>query len=96
MKHVAIVAIRTAVGRMGECALYRKEIKNALKQLDFTHMWKVFCNIDFLKCEGTADDYKTAAFQLGQALGLMQGIELYTKGEVTQQFYPIADDDHYR
>jgi hypothetical protein len=55
----------------------------ALKHTEFSNCWNLFKTIDFSLCGGlSVDDYKGAAFQLGQFLGLIEGKELYTKSEV--------------
>ena len=75
---------------------YRKEIKEALrggwnekiallKGLDYK-------SIDFNSIEKSSrvDILKSFAFQIGQALALHNGIELYTKREIADCFPPLA------
>ena len=79
---------------------YRQEIKEGLrsgwkKRIDIikTIDWN---NIEeFNKTFNTKDVFKVYAFQLGQALGLHEGIELYTKGSISQQ-YPKLQKYLYR
>lgn len=71
---------------------YRSTVKDALK----SHSWKkrieALASIDFKliteyqKEERIEDVYKVFAFQLGQWLGLVNHVELYTKSEVASHF----------
>ena len=74
---------------------YRPEVKAALKG-DVYDKIKVLNNIDLVGIElhknVTDGDYaKTMVFQLGQTIGLMEGIELYTKNSIIE-FYPLSED----
>lgn len=81
---------------------YRPEVKKALnsnwnariqclKQIDFTTV-----NFDELSKRMNKDDVlKVIAFQLGQSLGLIENIELYTKSSVAKQ-YPDLYNFLYR
>jgi len=50
---------------------------------------------EFNKTFNKLDVYKVYAFQLGQSLGLHDGIELYTKNEISKQ-YPQLREYLYR
>jgi len=72
---------------------HRKEVKRVLKS-DLIQKLDVLMNIDLetITDLGTRkvkwEDYlKTMSFQLGQTLGLMNGIELYTKEDISA-YYP--------
>lgn len=72
--------------------VHRREIKRALHG-DFIHRLDTLNQLDLslITDLGTRNtewvDYvKTMAFQLGQTLGLNQGIELYTKEEIARQY----------
>ena len=55
-----------------------------LEQLDFS------VPVDFGKNGLPADIYKSIAFQLGQVLALIEGIELYTKEDICSYYPPLA------
>lgn len=76
---------------------YRKEVKEALrggwkdkifmlKRLDYKA-------IDFSNNTKTnkINLFKSFAFQLGQAIALHEGVELYTKNDIINYFPPLAD-----
>ena len=81
---------------------YRNEIKKALnsnwnsrinvlkninlEQIDFSNLQKKFSEKDVKKI---------IAFQIGQCLGLSQGIELYTKADISKM-YPLLQSYLYR
>jgi hypothetical protein len=81
---------------------YRTEIKEALRTgwssrlnclssfdlntIDFTNLGKAYNGRDILK---------VIAFQIGQGLGLLDGVELYTKSAVSEH-YPLLSDYLYR
>jgi hypothetical protein len=76
---------------------HRKEVKRALKS-DLIQKLDVLMNIDLetITDLGTRnvkwEDYlKTMSFQLGQTLALMNGIELYTKEDISA-YYPELSD----
>jgi hypothetical protein len=50
---------------------------------------------EFHKIFNIKDIYKVYAFQIGQALGLHEGVELYTKKSISQR-YPKLDKYLYR
>ena len=62
----------------------RKRVKSAMKGKDAVRMLRCLAGMPLGPClvTLTADARKSFAFQLGQALGLLLGVELYTKGEV--------------
>jgi len=70
---------------------YRQEIKSGLKS-NWTTRIKILEQInwneveDFGKTFNKKDILKVYAFQLGQSLGLHDGIELYTKGFISKQY----------
>jgi hypothetical protein len=56
---------------------------------DFEHLLRSFEAIRFQHVELDSDTAKHCAFQLGQTMGLIQGRELYTKGEVGEMYPPL-------
>ena len=80
---------------------HREMIKLALKK-DFDFKIETLSNIDISKISdfgqknlSVIDIYKTIAFQLGQALGLLYGKELYTKEAIVNN-YPFLSDYIFR
>ena len=76
---------------------HRKEVKRALKS-DLIQKLDVLLNIDLSEVTDLGSrnvkwkDYlKTMTFQLGQTLGLIYGIELYTKKDISA-YYPELSD----
>jgi len=70
---------------------YRQEIKHGLKS-NWTTRIKILEQvdwnevIDFGKTFNKKDILKVYAFQLGQSLGLHDGVELYTKSSISEQY----------
>jgi len=70
---------------------YRQEIKRGLKS-DWTTRIKILEQVDwsevkdFGKIFSKKDILKVYAFQLGQSLGLHEGIELYTKSTISERY----------
>lgn len=70
---------------------YREEIKQALKG-GWLERINILENInwnnikEFNKRFNKQDIYKVCAFQLGQSLGLHEGVELYTKNSISNQY----------
>lgn len=68
--------------------MYRTEIVSSLRNNDILIQKSLLKKVDFTKldlCHLTCDDFKYIAFQLGQALALAQGKELYTKLDIIKQ-----------
>ncbi len=70
---------------------YREEIKQALRSENLDRRHQVLRRLDFADLELDVDSAKSIAFQLGQALALIDGEELYVKSEVQDRFPEIAD-----
>lgn len=70
---------------------YRQEIKYGLKS-DWTTRIKILEQVDWSEIEdfgktfSKKDILKVYAFQLGQSLGLYDGIELYTKSTISERY----------
>jgi chloramphenicol O-acetyltransferase len=67
----------------------RKEVKAALKSKNVYDKMQTLESIDFIeiikedmKKVKPVEFLKTAAFQIGQCLGLLDGFELYTKNQI--------------
>jgi hypothetical protein len=74
---------------------YRPQVKSALKgnlvdKLDVLKLVDFSCRTEFGKKGSDADVYKNVAFQLGQVLGLKQGIELYSKEAISSLFADLT------
>jgi len=76
---------------------HRKEVKRALKS-DLIQKLDVLLNIDLREITDLGSrnvewkDYlKTMSFQLGQTLSLMDGVELYTKEDISDYFPGLSD-----
>lgn len=65
---------------------YRATVKAALRSLDQTQRIETLSTIDFEALTLSRDQWKTLAFQFGQMLALICGIELYTKGDIGEAF----------
>eukprot|EP01124_Arcella_intermedia_P013886 TRINITY_DN20264_c0_g1_i1.p1 TRINITY_DN20264_c0_g1~~TRINITY_DN20264_c0_g1_i1.p1 ORF type:complete len:571 (-),score=143.74 TRINITY_DN20264_c0_g1_i1:18-1493(-) len=75
---------------------YKDAIKAALKSGHFGHRKKVVLSMDFTTIlDLRTDDYKFVAFQFGQTLALIDGIEIYTKKKMVEQ-YPTLEPFIYR
>ena len=76
---------------------YRKEVKSALKG-DAANKTRTLENICFSEItdlnknnQDTTEFRKQAAFQMGQCVCLMDGIEVYTKEEISE-YHPLLVD----
>lgn len=80
---------------------HRKEVKKALKLGSTEDKIRILYDIrfvdidDFFKKESKKDIWKTIAFQLGQGLGLYEGMELYSKDGIASH-YPSLRGYLYR
>ncbi|MDA1674980.1 hypothetical protein [Bacillus cereus group sp. TH152-1LC] len=80
---------------------YRKVVKKALKSSSWTERVQVLQSIDihsiddYGKSGSKEDIFKVFAFQIGQAWGLLEGMELYTKSSISTQF-PLLKQYLYR
>ncbi|MFN8672294.1 MAG: hypothetical protein U0457_09485 [Candidatus Sericytochromatia bacterium] len=66
-------------------SIYRSEIKKALNMHDFAYRSEVLSKINFTEIPEeilTKETLKAIAFQLGQTLCLIEGLEVYTKNEI--------------
>ena len=78
-----MVGIRNALGKLSDSDVYRKQAKVAIKSANYSTTIDLFNTVDFKLCANLpADEWKNIAFQIGQMLGLIEGKEYYTKGEV--------------
>ncbi|MDB2686177.1 hypothetical protein N9Y42_03125 [Mariniblastus sp.] len=69
---------------------YRPEVKAALRSNNQQHRQQVLQTIDFDSLEINPDSRKSIAFQLGQALALNQGHELYSKSMLKNHFSELT------
>jgi len=74
----------------------RAEAKSALREnfklkVDFLSGIQLADFSDFGKHGSVLEIYKSMAFQLGQTLGLMRGVELYTKESIAIEFPDLKD-----
>lgn len=77
---------------------YREAVKKAL-QGDVTLKYETLKSIDFSKIDDLGsgknmsfpDYYKTISFQLGQMMGLITGVEHYTKESIAKAYPELAD-----
>lgn len=81
---------------------YRSEVKIALRSGLSTRLDTIkdidFTTIDFSELNKQFDSEhckKVIAFQIGQSLGLLDGVELYTKSSIAKQ-YPVLKQFVYR
>eukprot|EP01126_Amoeba_proteus_P016011 TRINITY_DN1731_c0_g2_i13.p1 TRINITY_DN1731_c0_g2~~TRINITY_DN1731_c0_g2_i13.p1 ORF type:complete len:432 (-),score=73.30 TRINITY_DN1731_c0_g2_i13:662-1780(-) len=75
---------------------YKREIKSALRSGNLGHRKRVLQNLDFSTIlDHRVDDYKYIAFQFVQAISLIDGNELYSKKEVSEN-YPVLHPFMYR
>lgn len=76
---------------------HRLTIKNSLRSCDFNEYLKTLKNVvdisdpEFFKLISNKDSIKSLAFQLGQTIALIRGIEIYTKNEISEMFPDLAD-----
>jgi len=76
---------------------YRAQIKDTLRSNDFGHYLKTLKEIvnisdeSFCTMISNKDMIKSFAFQLGQTLALIQGVELYTKNEIAEMYPDLKD-----
>lgn len=89
-------SVRIILSHLSRCSQHRKEIKAALKskgwmeRLGVLGMIKPFY-VDFKEIETATgmkpeDTKKVIAFQMGQCLGLLDGVELYTKASIAFKY----------
>ncbi|MEY4702018.1 MAG: virus, partial [Pseudomonadota bacterium] len=52
---------------------------------------EVLRSIDFTRLDLSPDSAKSIAFQLGQTIALIEGVELYSKREIQERFSGLAD-----
>lgn len=75
---------------------YRTKVKGALKSSSWNERIRILKSIDFTKItdfgkSGSKEDiYKVFAFQLGQGLGLLEGLEFYTKSSVAKNYSQLT------
>jgi len=75
---------------------FRSEIKEALRG-DIYDKIRVISSIDLVSIDSIGknlswEDYlKVMSFQLGQSIGLLDGVELYTKEDVSLKFPELSD-----
>jgi hypothetical protein len=73
---------------------WRAQVKAALGALDVLALRDALAGVDLRQLvaepEVDADDRKSLAFQVGQTLALMGGVELYTKAELAAEFPDLA------
>lgn len=102
-RDVLIKIIRVVRCILSHCSRtkYRDMVKNTLRSYSWKDRLKILRSIDFENINdfgknGTLKDiYKIFAFQLGQVLGLLQGVELYTKKDISNG-YPQLEKYLYR
>ncbi|KAG2393141.1 hypothetical protein C9374_009718 [Naegleria lovaniensis] len=76
---------------------HRGTIKKALRSHDFNEYLGVLKNVvdisnqEFYKLISNKDAIKSLAFQLGQTIALIRGIEVYTKNEISELFPELSD-----
>lgn len=85
----ALRAVRICLSNLSRTQ-YRGEVKQGLRG-DVLERVKVLQNINLTTVTShdkypVLDLYKTLAFQMGQALGLMQTVELYTKEAISSKY----------
>lgn len=76
---------------------YRETVKKALKG-NWEDRINAFKSIDFNSIDFNSlsknytekDILKVIAFQIGQTMGLLQGVELYTKEAIAEKFYSLG------
>ena len=82
-------AIRSVLTRVTRSD-FRKEVKDSLRTQNLESHLRTLQKIDFthpsVKKLFTVEDCKATAFQFAQTILLMEGIEVYSKGEVAQHF----------
>ncbi len=84
--HRAMRIILSALSRTP----YRSTIKPALSSNDFQERRQVLSQINFRNLNLSPDALKSIAFQLGQTNALIEGKEVYTKGELAELFSNLA------
>lgn len=102
-RDVVMKVIRAVRCILSHCSRtsYRKVVKKALKSSSWTERIQVLQGIDINSIEeygksGSKEDiFKVFAFQIGQAWGLLEGMELYTKSSISIQF-PLLKQYLYR
>lgn len=102
-RDVLIKIVRVVRCLLSHCSRtqYRNEVKAALKSSNWKDKLKTLENIDFSSIEsygknGSKEDIlKIFAFQIGQVLGLIYDIELYSKSSIAKT-YPKLEKYLYR
>lgn len=70
--------------------LYRDVTIEALSSFDFEKRRKFLYSVDFSKIMLSIEEMKFLAFRLGQTISLIQGKELYSKGEIMEMFKDLS------
>ena len=76
--------------------LYRPKIKEALRSYNQFTRQEVLAQLDFAQVKLEPDTLKSIAFQLGQALGLLYGRELYTKSDIVRFIEDVLADSQVK
>lgn len=98
IKHIRVV--RCLVSHFSRTQ-YRTDVKKALKSFSWKERLELLSNIDiksiydYGKNHNKTDIYKVFAFQLGQSLSLIDGVEVYTKMDIANR-YPDLRQFLYR